>query len=90
MTAEGVQQVGNSVPNEKERSHGRVAWQTRRTYFAMGSLASSIGLDFNRRPILITLLLDKFECLTQGSIGSLDHSIQRAVHLKNEKDGRGD
>ena len=30
-------------PNEKEISHGRVSWQIRWTYFAMGPLASSIG-----------------------------------------------
>ena len=29
--------------NETEISHGRVSWQTRWTYFAMGPLASSIG-----------------------------------------------
>ena len=43
MTAEGVQQVGNSVPNEKEISHGRVAWQTRWTYFAMETLDAMKG-----------------------------------------------
>ena len=30
-------------PNEKEISHGRVSWQTRKTYFRMGPLASSTG-----------------------------------------------
>jgi uncharacterized membrane protein len=30
-------------PNDKEISHGRVSWQTRWVYFAMGPLASSIG-----------------------------------------------
>jgi len=29
--------------NETEISHGRVSWQARWTYFAMGPLASSIG-----------------------------------------------
>jgi hypothetical protein len=32
-----------STSNEAEISHGRVSWQTRWTYFAMGPLASSIG-----------------------------------------------
>ena len=30
-------------PNEKELSHGRVWWQTRGAYLAMGPLASSLG-----------------------------------------------
>jgi len=29
--------------NEKEISHGTVLWQTRRTYFALGPVASSAG-----------------------------------------------
>src|SRR5262245_54779473 len=33
----------SAPPNEKEISHGRVSWQTRRTYFEKGPLASSAG-----------------------------------------------
>src|SRR5215475_10512501 len=32
-----------SLLNEREISHGRVSWQTSRTHFAMGPLASSVG-----------------------------------------------
>jgi len=40
-----LQFSGNVVTtsNEKEISYGRVSWQARRSCFAMGPLASSIG-----------------------------------------------